>query len=40
VAQLNLLNAQYPGRFVPAPLLEEHARLGIRYYPLHGQPLP
>jgi 3-hydroxyacyl-CoA dehydrogenase/enoyl-CoA hydratase/3-hydroxybutyryl-CoA epimerase len=40
VAQLNVLNLQHPGRFVPAKLLQDHARLGIRHYPSHGQPLP
>jgi 3-hydroxyacyl-CoA dehydrogenase/enoyl-CoA hydratase/3-hydroxybutyryl-CoA epimerase len=40
VAQLNALNLRYPGRFVPAKLLQDHARLGIRHYPSHGQPLP
>jgi 3-hydroxyacyl-CoA dehydrogenase/enoyl-CoA hydratase/3-hydroxybutyryl-CoA epimerase len=40
VAQLTALNARFPGRFVPAKLLQDHARLGIRHYPSHGQPLP
>ena len=33
VAQLEALNARFPGRFAPATLLREHARDGTRFHP-------
>ena len=37
--QLVALDAKYPGRFTPAPLLKEMADTGRRFYPCEGRPV-
>ena len=39
VAQLETLDAKYPGRFTPAKLLVEMARSGRTFYPREGKPV-
>ena len=39
VKQLEALNAQHPGRFVPCVLLVSMAREGTRFYPATGKPV-
>jgi 3-hydroxyacyl-CoA dehydrogenase / enoyl-CoA hydratase / 3-hydroxybutyryl-CoA epimerase len=39
VRQLEALNAQHPGRFVPCALLVSMAREGKRFYPATGKPV-
>jgi 3-hydroxyacyl-CoA dehydrogenase/enoyl-CoA hydratase/3-hydroxybutyryl-CoA epimerase len=39
VSQLEQLNGRFPGRFVPAEVLLDHARSQRRFYPAHGAPL-
>jgi 3-hydroxyacyl-CoA dehydrogenase/enoyl-CoA hydratase/3-hydroxybutyryl-CoA epimerase len=39
VAQLEALNAKYPGRFVPCATLVHMAREGTRFYPASGKPV-
>jgi 3-hydroxyacyl-CoA dehydrogenase/enoyl-CoA hydratase/3-hydroxybutyryl-CoA epimerase len=39
VQQLDALDAQHPGRFVPARLLREMAAAGKRFYPSEGKPV-
>lgn len=39
VEQLEALDVRFPGRFSPAGVLVEQARLHGRFYPAHGQPL-
>ena len=39
VRQLETLNAQHPGRFVPCALLANMAREGQRFYPATGKPV-
>ena len=39
VRQLEQLDAKYPGRFTPAPLLKEMARTGRTFYPREGKPV-
>jgi 3-hydroxyacyl-CoA dehydrogenase/enoyl-CoA hydratase/3-hydroxybutyryl-CoA epimerase len=39
VDDLYQLNERFPGRFAPATVLMEHARVQNRFYPAHGNPL-
>jgi len=39
VQQLEALNAQHPGRFVPSAMLVRMARDGARFYPATGKPV-
>jgi 3-hydroxyacyl-CoA dehydrogenase/enoyl-CoA hydratase/3-hydroxybutyryl-CoA epimerase len=39
VQQLEALNAQHPGRFVPSAMLVQMARDGARFYPATGKPV-
>jgi 3-hydroxyacyl-CoA dehydrogenase/enoyl-CoA hydratase/3-hydroxybutyryl-CoA epimerase len=39
VDELHQLNERFPGRFTPATVLVEHARMQERFYPARGNPL-
>ena len=39
VDDLDQLNERFPGRFAPATVLMEHARVQNRFYPARGNPL-
>ena len=39
VQQLEALNAQHPGRFIPCALLVKMAHEGRRFYPASGKPV-
>ena len=40
IEELEQLNGRFPGRFIPAERLRDHARARKRFYPAHGTPLP
>jgi hypothetical protein len=39
VDDLHQLNERFPGRFAPAAVLVQHARMQTRFYPARGNPL-